>query len=300
MRVRIYVLASLLGLATQALVADLPARAAKSDVPLFLVDPFWPKPLPNRCMTGTVGGVCVNKQDHIFGVNRVDLTTMEQTVGKQPAPVVIEYDAEGNIVLSQTECAMRVQVLGSGDAFGSGGRLNTCFMVHRGTSSLLIDCGASVMIAIRRFGIDPNQIGAIFLTHLHADHFGGLPFFILDAQLVSRRTSPLAIIGPRGTRARLHALMETCFPGSANAERKFSVEVTEIEPDTPIPVPGVNATVTGYRVTHPSGSPSLGLRVGCDGRVIAYTGDTEWVENIISIGRDSDLFFAEAYWFERR
>lgn len=195
---------------------------------------------------------------------------------------------------------MRVQVLGSGDAFGSGGRLNTCFMMHRGTSSLLIDCGASVMIAIRRFGIDPNQIGAIFLTHLHADHFGGLPFFILDAQLVSRRNAPLAIIGPKGTSARLHALMETCFPGSANAERKFSVEVTEIEPDTPIPVPGVNATLTGYLVTHPSGSPSLGLRVGCDGRVIAYTGDTEWVENIISIGRDSDLFFAEAYWFERK
>src|ERR1700678_3180346 len=63
---------------------------------------------------------------------------------------------------------MRVQVLGSGDAFGSGGRLNTCFMVHPGASSFLIDCGASVMIAIRRFGIDPDQIGAIFLTHLTA------------------------------------------------------------------------------------------------------------------------------------
>ena len=93
---------------------------------------------------------------------------------------------------------MRVQVLGSGDAFGSGGRLNTCFMMHRGTSSLLIDCGASVMIAIRRFGIDPNQIGAIFLTHLHADHFGGLPFFILDAQLVSDELRHWPSSGPKG------------------------------------------------------------------------------------------------------
>jgi NHL repeat len=92
-------LAGLLGIATQALVAtDLPAGAAESDVPSFLVDPFWPKPLPNRWVTGAVGGVCVDKQDHIFGVNRIDLTTMEQQVGKQPAPVVIEYDAEGNIV----------------------------------------------------------------------------------------------------------------------------------------------------------------------------------------------------------
>jgi DNA-binding beta-propeller fold protein YncE len=98
MRILKCFLAGLLGLATQALVADLPAHAAESNVPRFLVDPFWPKPLPNRWVTGAVGGVCVDKQDHIFGVNRIDLATMEQKVGKQPAPIVIEYDAEGNIV----------------------------------------------------------------------------------------------------------------------------------------------------------------------------------------------------------
>jgi len=195
---------------------------------------------------------------------------------------------------------MRLQILGSGDAFGSGGRLNTCFMVQRDAASFLIDCGASAMIAIRRFGVDPNQIGAIFLTHLHADHFGGLPFFILDAQLVSRRTRPLAIVGPRGTKARLHALMEACFPGSASIDRRFPVEVAEVEPDTPTIVHGVQATLTGYLVAHPSGSPSLGLRIECDGRVIAYTGDTEWVENILSIGRGSDVLLAEAYWFDRK
>jgi DNA-binding beta-propeller fold protein YncE len=74
------------------------ARAADSDVPLFVVDPYWPKPLPNRWVTGSVGGVCVDRQDHVFGVNRSDLTAMEQTVGKQPAPVVIEYDSDGNMV----------------------------------------------------------------------------------------------------------------------------------------------------------------------------------------------------------
>ena len=47
-----------------------PARAADSDVPRFVVDPFWPKPLPDRSVTGAVGGVCVDGQDHVFGVNR--------------------------------------------------------------------------------------------------------------------------------------------------------------------------------------------------------------------------------------
>ena len=57
MRIRNYVLAGLLGVATQAAVElGVPARAAESDVPRFLVDPYWPKPLPNRWVTGAVGG----------------------------------------------------------------------------------------------------------------------------------------------------------------------------------------------------------------------------------------------------
>ena len=116
---------------------------------------------------------------------------------------------------------MHLHFLGTGDAFGSGGRFNTCFLIERAGNSLLIDCGASSMIAMRRFGVDPNSIAAILLTHLHGDHFGGLPFFILDAQLVSRRTRPLAIIGPKGTAARSEALMEVSFPGSSKVERRI-------------------------------------------------------------------------------
>lgn len=116
---------------------------------------------------------------------------------------------------------MHVKFLGCGDAFGSGGRLNTCFLVTRESASFLIDCGASAMISIRRFGVDPNGIAAIVLSHLHADHFGGLPAFILDAQLVSRRTRPLLIAGPNGLATRLDALMEAHFPGSTSVERKF-------------------------------------------------------------------------------
>jgi ribonuclease BN (tRNA processing enzyme) len=195
---------------------------------------------------------------------------------------------------------MRLQVLGSGDAFGSGGRLNTCFFVDRGDASFLVDCGASAMISIRRFEIDPNRIGAIFLSHLHGDHFGGLPFFVLDAQLVSRRARPLVIVGPKGLQGRFHALTEACFPGSSRVERKFAVEFVEIEPSAPAQVAAVGAEVTGYLVKHPSETPSMGLRVECDGRTIAYTGDTEWVENIVRIGRGADVLLAEAYWYERK
>jgi ribonuclease BN (tRNA processing enzyme) len=58
--------------------------------------------------------------------------------------------------------------------------------------------------------------------------------------------------------------------------------------------------VTGYLVRHPSGAPAMGLRVACDGRVLAYTGDTEWVDTLIQVGRDADILIAEAYTFDRR
>ncbi|HZZ60565.1 MAG TPA: MBL fold metallo-hydrolase [Roseiarcus sp.] len=195
---------------------------------------------------------------------------------------------------------MRLKILGSGDAFGSGGRFNTCFLVERAGADFLIDCGASAMIAIRRFGVDPNHIGAIFLTHLHADHFGGVPFFVLDAQHISRRREPLVLVGPKGLVPRLTAFMEAGFPGSSTSEWNFRLETIEIEPGERTPVEAVDAAVTGFPVRHPSGAPSMGLRFECEGKALAYTGDTEWVDAIVDIGRGADILLAEASTYERK
>ena len=81
---------------------------------------------------------------------------------------------------------MRIQFLGSGDAFGSGGRLQTCILMESPGFTCLIDCGASSLIALKRANVDPNNVDAILVTHLHGDHFGGIPFLILDGQF-SRR-----------------------------------------------------------------------------------------------------------------
>lgn len=86
--------------------------------------------------------------------------------------------------------------LGSGDGFGSGGRLQTCLYVQGLDYGFLIDCEASSLIAMKRNSVYPSNIGWILLTHLPGDHFGGLPFLVLDGQF-SRRTLPLIIAGPQ-------------------------------------------------------------------------------------------------------
>lgn len=193
---------------------------------------------------------------------------------------------------------MRVQFLGSGDAFGSGGRFNTCFHVTTADGAFLIDCGASTLVAMRKFGVDPNGVHTIFVSHLHGDHFGGLPFFILDAQFYSRREKPLTLVGPPGFEERLAQAMELFFPGSHTARRKFTTEIIELEPEQPRTINGV--TVTPYEVEHACGAPPYGLRLSCEGKVLAYSGDTEWTDALIPLGRGADLFIAEALFFERK
>jgi ribonuclease BN (tRNA processing enzyme) len=193
---------------------------------------------------------------------------------------------------------MEVQFLGSGDAFGSGGRFNTCFQVTTAGGAFLIDCGASSVIAMRKFGVDPNRIHTVFVSHLHGDHFGGLPFLLLDAQFYSRRVAPLTLVGPPGFRERLMQAMEIFFPGSSRVRRKFATEIVEIDAGATSTVNGV--AVTPYRVEHACGAPPFALRFACEGKVIAYTGDTEWAETLVEAGRDADLLIAEALFFERR
>ena len=193
---------------------------------------------------------------------------------------------------------MRLTFLGSGDAFGSGGRFNTCFHLERPAGNVLIDCGASSMVAIRKMGVDPNAISAILVTHLHGDHFGGLPFFLLDAQLVSRRTAPLVLTGPPGFRDRLTIAMEAFFAGSTKVERKYTLEIRELAVRERAAVDGM--FVTPYLMTHYSGAPPYALRIEVDGKVLTYSGDTEWVDDLIPAGKGADLFICEAYFFDKK
>jgi ribonuclease BN (tRNA processing enzyme) len=192
---------------------------------------------------------------------------------------------------------MDVRFVGSGDAFGSGGRAQTCIRLASGGQVLLVDCGATSLAALKAQRLDPGEVAAVAVTHLHGDHFGGLPFLILDGQF-ARRTAPLTVAGPPGTAARLAAAMEILFPGSSQVRRRFPVEVTELATDgTPATVAG--ATVRGWQVEHACGAPPLALRVELGGVSFGYSGDTEWTPALAEAARDTALFAVEAYTFDR-
>jgi ribonuclease BN (tRNA processing enzyme) len=196
-----------------------------------------------------------------------------------------------------TQPRVAVTFAGSGDAFGSGGRYQACIHLRApGQAPVLLDCGATSLSALRACGLDPGEISTVLISHLHGDHFGGLPFLILDGQF-SRRTSPLTVAGPPGTADRLHQAMETSFPGSSAARRRFGVNVIELAPGSTSAMSGIE--VTSWEVDHPSGAPPLALRLGVGGTTIAYTGDTAWTANLAAAADDADLLIAEAYYYDK-
>jgi ribonuclease BN (tRNA processing enzyme) len=192
---------------------------------------------------------------------------------------------------------MEVKIVGSGDAFGSGGRSNTCFMINAAAGPVLLDCGASSLIKLKEYGVDPDTIGTIFITHLHGDHFGGLVFLLREATLYKKRTKALTIVGPAGIRERLNSAIEVFFPGGSALPTTFDLSFVELASGGATIVDGIE--VNAFAVQHPCGAIPYALRLNVDGKFIGYSADTIWLDCLIDVGVDADLFICEAYTYEK-
>jgi ribonuclease BN (tRNA processing enzyme) len=190
----------------------------------------------------------------------------------------------------------RVRFIGSGDSFGTGGRFQTCILVDARGYRFLIDCGATSLVALRRAGVDPGSIDAVMLTHFHGDHCGGVPYLILDGQF-SKRARSLVIAGPPGVRDRMTAVFEAALPTSSRTAQRFDLEYVELG-EQPARVGPLE--VVAMPVAHLPETAPHGLRVRVDGRLVAYTGDTDWCDALPVLADRADLFVAEAYSFEKR
>ena len=189
--------------------------------------------------------------------------------------------------------AMKVTAIGTGDAFGSGGRIYTCWRLDAAGRTICVDFGAGSIIGWARSGRPTTDIDAVVISHLHGDHFGGLPFLLLELQFVAHRRKPLLVVGPPGLAARLDALCEAMFPGSSQIKWNFDLDVREVQPGKPQRF--VDFDFASLEVEHPSGAPATAVRVTAAGRTFAYSGDTAWVEALVEISRDADLFVCECY-----
>jgi len=193
--------------------------------------------------------------------------------------------------------AATVRFLGSGDSFGSGGRFQTCILAEIDGVRFLLDCGASSMIAMRAQGIEPNSIDAILLSHLHGDHCAGVPFILVDAMLGSKRQRPLVVAGPPGSATQMDTLREALFPGSHVMKPRFPYEYRELSLGVENDVLGIK--VTPYAALHtPETRPTI-LRIRAGRYVLAFTGDTDWTDELVAACDGADLAITECYYYDK-
>tara|TARA_R110002110_G_scaffold230963_2_gene446844 strand:+ start:4458 stop:5222 length:765 start_codon:yes stop_codon:yes gene_type:complete len=200
-------------------------------------------------------------------------------------------------LLEEDLMATTVTFVGSGDAFGAGGRFQTCILVDSPGHRFVIDFGASSLVALNQMGIDHTTIDTVVLTHLHGDHCGGVPFLLMDSMLGAKRERPLTIVGPRETEKRMGDVSEALFPGMRKMSPKFHLSYIELSVMKTVLVGSLS--VTSFPAAHTGETNPTSVRVEVAGKSIAYTGDSAWTKHMPDLARDADLFVCECYNYEK-
>lgn len=193
---------------------------------------------------------------------------------------------------------VRVRFLGTGDAFNARGRCHASYLVQAPDAHVLLDCGASALVAMQRDGIDIDRLDAVCLSHLHGDHFAGLPFIFIAAMFDVPRRRPLTVVGPPGTQSRVGDLFRAMYRDLSAKPLPFEVRYVEVG-DGSRSVLGP-AELLAFAVPHQETELSLGYRLAIGGRVVLYSGDTGWTEALVDQSQGADLFICECCFYETR
>jgi len=191
---------------------------------------------------------------------------------------------------------VKVTILGCGDAFGAAGRMHSSYLVETPRCTVLVDCGPTILQALKRLRIDPGRIDFVVLSHLHGDHFGGLPFLYMEYRYEAPRSRPLTVYGPRGTAVTTQRLFEVLYEKTAHEPMNFPLDYVELEAGMEKTAGDVR--IRPFAVPHVSELHCLGYRLEADGRVIVYSGDSAWSDEFIKQVRGADLFLCECSTFE--
>lgn len=187
-----------------------------------------------------------------------------------------------------------VKIVGCGDAFASGGKLHACFHIQTDHTSVLLDCGATAYHGIKQQGINIRDIDTVIISHFHGDHYGGVPFLLLE-EAIQRREKQLTIVSPPTGKERIGRLLDHLYPGT-EAMAKLDLHFKSYLPGAVIDAHGFE--VQALPVVHSPDALPYGLRINTGSKVVAYSGDTEWTPTLIDLARDADLFLCECNFFE--
>ena len=178
-------------------------------------------------------------------------------------------------------------VMGSGAASPTGKRHCSAQVLNIRGFKLLIDCAEGTQDRIRQHHLKLQSISTIVISHLHGDHFFGLPGLLSTMHLCGR-TEPVSIVAPKGAKP----VIETTFELTGN-HIEYPIEWTEMdfEEGEQRVLENRKCTVDAFRIDH--SVPTYGFRVTADALTYAYCCDTAYDEAILPHIEGADLLCLE-------
>ena len=189
-----------------------------------------------------------------------------------------------------------VTLFGTGDAFASFGRSQSGYLIDAPGGRILIEAGPGLMQALKGNGVATDSFDLLLVTHLHGDHFGGLPFLILDYMWETRRKKVLTIAGPPKLEQRTWSLMRTMFPHFELDKIKHKLKFVVLEPGSSTRLGKFK--VSAIRSPHTKPEISLSLRIDGGGKSIVFSGDSGWNDELVELSDGADLFICECTYYE--
>ena len=203
-----------------------------------------------------------------------------------------------------TDAALVLTVLGTGDAFATGGHPYSCYLLEPMEESggecrsVLLDCGPTAVPMLHGMDHDLGKIDLVLLTHLHGDHAMGVAFLYLNYQFLVQRDRPLIVAGPPGTEETCEAIFRVGYPETVKLmDRNFEVKYVELTEGRETDLSGLR--ILPREVTHMREGTPYGYRISWKGKTIGLSGDTEWDEALIELADGTDVFIIECFSTEK-
>lgn len=188
-----------------------------------------------------------------------------------------------------------LQVLGSGDAFGSGGRNQTAFFVKTPELNFLIDCGAHTLSSLKKNNLSSSDVDVIVLSHFHGDHYAGIPYLLIDSALVAKRKKKLTIISPADGEWKIRQLFHLLYPGSETVVEELNLEFLSF--DKYETFRHEKFSLTAFPAAHSQAVFPHSLKLCIGDRIVSYSGDTGWTEDLIEVAKNANIFICECNFF---